>query len=81
MKYVEANPVRAGLVSQAQEWEWSSLWERVNGDRDLLQPSPLWLPDDWPTIVTVPLQRIDIEKIRRPLKKGRPIPEDDLRLA
>ena len=81
MKYVEANPVRAGMVDWAAEWEWSSMWERVNGDRDLLQPSGLWLPDDWPTVVTIPLQAPDLEKIRRPKKRGRPIPEDDLRLA
>lgn len=81
MKYVEANPVRAGLVDSAAKWEWSSMWDRVTGERDILHPSPLWLPDDWPTIVTVPLQRIDIEQIRRPLKRGRPIPEDDLRIA
>ena len=36
MKYVEANPVRAGLVDWAHKWEWSSLWDRVTGERDLL---------------------------------------------
>jgi putative transposase len=81
IKYVEANPVRAGLVDWAADWEWSSLWDRVTGQRDLLQPSGLWLPDGWPTIVTVPLQVADLERIRRPKKRGRPIPEDDLRLA
>jgi putative transposase len=82
MKYVEANPVRAGLVDWAEKWEWSSLQDRVTGERDLLHPSwPLRLPDGWPTIVTVPLQQIDLEKIRRPLKRGRPIPEDDLRTS
>ena len=81
MKYVEANPVRAGLVRWAADWEWSSMWERVTGERDLLQPSGLWLPDDWPLIVTMPLQEPDLQRIRRPIKRGRPIPEDDLRLA
>ena len=81
MKYVEANPVRAGLTDWAHKWEWSSMWDRVTGERDLLHPSPVWLPDDWPTVVTVPLQRVDLDRIRRPIKRGRPIPEDDLRIA
>ena len=81
MKYVEANPVRAGLTDSAHNWEWSSMWDRVTGERDLLHPSPIWLPDDWPTIVTVPLQQPDLDRIRRPIKRGRPIPEDDLRTS
>src|SRR5687768_4267877 len=40
MRYVEANPFRAGLVEPSQSWEWSSLWDRENGERDLLHPSP-----------------------------------------
>jgi len=80
MKYVEANPVRAGLTDWAHKWEWSSMWDRVTGERDLLHPSPVRLPDGWPTVVTVPLQRVDLEKIRRPIKRGRPIPEDDYAL-
>ena len=80
MKYVEANPVRAGLVDRADAWEWSSMWDRVTGERDLLHPSPVRLPEDWPLIVTVPLERTDIDKIRRPLKAGRPMP-DDLRVS
>jgi putative transposase len=72
MRYVEANAVRAGLVARAQDWEWGSLWERETDERDLLQPSPIWLPDDWKTIVTCPLQQVDLEAIRHPVKIGRP---------
>ena len=80
MRYVEANPFRAGLVEASQSWEWSSSWDRENGERDLLHPSPIWLPDAWRTIVTVPLQSIDLERIRRPEKIGRPR-TSDLRAA
>jgi len=72
IRYVEANPVRAGLVSFAPQWEWSSMWDRVTGERDLLHPLPCRLPDDWPLIVSVPLEQIDIDGIRRPYKRGRP---------
>jgi putative transposase len=75
IRYVEANPVRAGLVNFAPQWEWGSMWDRVTGERDLLHPLPWRLPDDWPVIVSVPLERIDIERIRRPYKRGRPMPD------
>jgi len=80
-RYVEANPVRAGLVDWAHKWEWSSLWDRETGERDLLHPFPVSLPDDWKTIVTVPLQRPDLDAIRHPIKMGRPRRPNDLRVA
>lgn len=72
MRYVEANPYRAGLVDNTQLWEWSSLWDRETGERDLLHPPPFWLPDGWRTIVTMPMQQIDLDQIRRPAQRGRP---------
>ena len=72
MRYVEANPYRAGLIDLSGIWEWSSLWDRETGERDLLHASPLWLPDSWRTIVSVPLHTADMDRIRRPLEKGRP---------
>lgn len=80
MRYVEANPYRAGLIDPSQLWEWSSLWDRVTGERDLLQPCGLWLPDDWRTIVTTPMQREDLDRIRIAAKIGRPR-KADLRAA
>jgi len=46
-RYIEANAVAAGLVKRAEDWKWSSLWERETKGRALLDPSPLILPDDW----------------------------------
>lgn len=46
-RYIEANPVAARLVQRAEQWKWSSLWERETNGRALLDPSPLLLPDDW----------------------------------
>src|SRR5687768_12237282 len=72
VKYVEANPYRARLLDTSQVWEWSSLWDRETGERDLLQRLPIWLPEGWRAIVTVPLQQIDLDRIRRSGKRGRP---------
>lgn len=48
MRYVEANPLTAGLVKRAQDWEWSSLRIRERGDADgLLSAGPVSLPENW----------------------------------
>lgn len=36
VRYVEANPVRARLVTDATEWKWSSLRERMDGVQRLV---------------------------------------------
>lgn len=33
LKYIEANPVRAGLVSAPEEWRWSSAYTRLSNKR------------------------------------------------
>lgn len=42
-RYVESNPVRAGLVSDAAEWPWSSARPHLKGrdDRLVRRPAPL----------------------------------------
>ena len=44
IRYVEANPVRARLVANAEDWVWSSLVERL-GERDVIVDGPLALPE------------------------------------
>jgi putative transposase len=51
LRYVEDNARRAGLVRCAEEWQWGSLWERVGGDRKLLAPSLVPLPENWVELV------------------------------
>ena len=50
LRYVERNPLRAGLVKRAEQWRWGSLWRRGFGDdesRSLLAEGPLKLPRNW----------------------------------
>lgn len=79
LRYVEANPLRARLVDRAEYWEWSSLYERQTGERDLLHPLAHPLPTGWATIVNVPLQPIDLDAIQSPVRTGRPAKPVDLR--
>ena len=56
LRYIEANPLAAGLVKRAEEWEWSSLAERCNAERRILSDGPLLLPTNWLEIVNASLQ-------------------------
>lgn len=75
LRYVERNPVRAGLVSQAVLWRWSSAGERnLSGQRDeLLAPSPVPLPSPWLDWVDMPLTGTELASIRRCAKRDRPL--------
>ena len=48
-RYVELNPVRAGLVSDAGDWRWSSATAHLSGrDDGLVQVAPLLaMVADW----------------------------------
>ena len=48
MQYVEANPLRAGIVERAEQWPWSSLAVRCGAEKTIvLDAGPIRLPDDW----------------------------------
>jgi putative transposase len=47
-RYVERNPLRAGLVTQAHDWRWSSLWRRHHSvEKPMLAEWPVSVPCDW----------------------------------
>jgi putative transposase len=48
VRYVEANPLRAGLVATAAAWRWSSLTERATATAPLVVEGPVPLPPNWP---------------------------------
>lgn len=65
MRYIEANPLRAGLVARAQDWKWSSLSHRIAGDPfGVLDPWPLPQPPDWLDIVNEPIQEDALVRLR-----------------
>jgi putative transposase len=74
-RYVERNPLRAGLVARAQDWQWSSLWRRGSGDagsRSLLAEWPVARPADWLTWVNEPPSEAETGAIRRSAQRGQP---------
>ena len=51
LRYVEANPVRAGLVTRADCWNWSSA---SPASSVLLTPSPVPRPPQWLDLLSDP---------------------------
>jgi putative transposase len=39
-RYIERNPVRAGIVLQAEDWRWSSARAHTRGEQDVLLTQP-----------------------------------------
>lgn len=72
LKYVEANPIRAGLVKSSKEWLWSSHKDRLNGTYSLLNKSPLSLPDNWVEYVNGPFLEKDLKNIRKSVNRQSP---------
>lgn len=74
-RYVEGNALRAGLVEQAEQWRWSSLWHRVNGkasDRARLCDWPSPMPRGWKNLVNREDLEDELEAIRHCVVRGRP---------
>jgi putative transposase len=78
-RYVERNARRANLVERAERWRWSSLWRRLNGETtDLLSLAdwPLRCPRNWVSWVNEPQTELEVEAIRRCIKRGSPFGEE-----
>jgi len=75
LRYVERNPVRAGLADSAAEWPWSSARDRdtVDEGHALLSPSPVPLPSPWLDWVDTPLSGAELANIRLSVKRDRPL--------
>mgnify|MGYP001336658477 CR=1 FL=1 len=79
VRYVERNPVRAGLVSRAETYEWSSARAHVRREsHPLLTPSPLEAAIlDWSAYLGQSECPEDIEEFHRHETTGRPLGSED----
>ena len=81
-RYVERNPIRAGLVGKIEDWQWSSAWIRKNGSpeqRSILSEWPVEMPDyyeKWANTLSEDEEE-KLEKIRHALKRGSPFGESE----
>ena len=73
VRYVERNALRANFVERAQDWRWSSLWRRLNGDREsLLSTWPIDMPPDWVGWVNGAQSIAEVEALRNSVNRGTP---------
>jgi putative transposase len=54
IRYVEANAWRAELADRAEDWRWSSLWDRPRESTRVLSPLSCELPANWVDLVNTP---------------------------
>jgi putative transposase len=79
LRYVERNPLSAGLVDRAQLWRWGSLWSRTRGTeaiKALLSPWPVERPANWTARVNAPLTAMELYRVRVSIERGRPYGEE-----
>jgi putative transposase len=92
LRYIELNPVRAGLVTCPEKYRWSSYRAHAFGAPDpILTAHPAYLglgtsPETrqqaWRAACAVPLGRSQLHQVREALKRGkttlsRPVPGSD----
>jgi putative transposase len=72
-RYVERNPLRANLVTRAEDWRWSSLWRRVNHQADgLLCAWPIDIPGDWTDFINEPQSEAELAALRQSVHRSSP---------
>jgi putative transposase len=76
LRYIERNPVRAGLAQRPEDWVWSSARVHLCGVHDGLTElgewASHWIAADWREFVETPAREVD-EAIRRSTHAGRPL--------
>lgn len=72
LKYVERNPVRAGLSERVEGWRWGSGFRRFQPGDSLLAPPPFDLPPGYNSWVNEPDREDDLKGVRISIGKSMP---------
>jgi putative transposase len=75
LRYVERNPLRAGLVQQAEDWQWSSMYTRLHGTPEakaFLADWPVETPSAWTKFVNSPQTDAEEQAIKLSIGRSRP---------
>jgi putative transposase len=82
MAYIENNPVRAAIVTEAEQYRWSSAMSHVTAaDNDHLLQMEEWrrkyTPERWKDVLNNTVDaEADSERIREATVRGRPLGDD-----
>jgi putative transposase len=74
LRYIERNPLRAGLVQKAEDWCWSSLrhWKSIPPVEGI-DPGPVERrSENWTQWVNQPLTATELDEVRRSVNRGTP---------
>jgi putative transposase len=79
VRYVELNPVRAGLCDTTSGWRWSSVHAHLSGeDDDLVTVKPMLdRINNWSDYLGEKMDAEKWERIRKHGNTGRPLGDDD----
>jgi putative transposase len=78
LRYTELNPIRAGLVAEAESWRWSSALAHChkamdNGLLTMLPWQDHWSEEAWREYLTAGEKESELAAIRRCTYTGRPL--------
>jgi len=79
VRYIEMNPVRAGLVEAPDKWPWSSALAHISGRGDgFVDPAPLvaMVEEAWKSFLTKALDTGIAEAFRKHERTGRPMGDE-----
>jgi len=82
LRYVERNPVRAGMATSAERWPWSSAAAREGKQPADVPAIPLTppsggLPDDWLQIVNHPQSDAEMAALQNCMQRGCPFGREE----
>jgi putative transposase len=74
LRYVEANPLRAGIVERAEAWPWSSLGTTAGANRLRvgLTPWPIPRPTAWTRTVNGIIPEADVNRLQLCIRRNQP---------
>jgi putative transposase len=76
VKYIENNPVRAGIKAKPEEWRWSSARAHINGKNDelvIVKPLLDIVGGKWSDFLSEKMSSAEVEELRKHERTGRPI--------
>jgi putative transposase len=77
--YVEQNALKAHLIDKAENWRWSSVWRRVNGNnkqKKILSDWPVDIPEDYLLSLNQLLRETEEEDIEKAIIKSNPFGDE-----
>ena len=74
LRYVERNALRAGLVTRAELWPWSSLAGGILAEEkpSYWHTGPVQRPTNWPDLVNEPATEAELQALRECVQRGKP---------